>query len=389
MTVLANIPTWIGSVFFFMAIIVVILVHESGHFFTAKAFRIKVEEFFVGFGPRLWSFRRGETEYGVKALPFGGYVRIAGMNPFQEPSTADLPRTFGAKPIWQRASVILAGPITHFVMAFLLLVVFNVAIGAPLFRPSVGQVDAKLNGKPSPAAVAGIKAGDRFLALDGRPIRASSDPEAVADQVATYTRSHVGQPIVLTLQRDGRTVTITATPVLAQVGDRRFGRFGIALAAAIVGRDRTDPLTAVGRGSVQTGRTIGNVVGTLGKVFGPTALRRVGELLFGPGQRRATDPISIIGASQQAGQAIQQGAWDYLFWLLVVFNVFIGIINLVPLPPLDGGHLAVLAYERIRRRKPDLRKLVPLTALVAGFIVLFALALSYLDIVKPIPSPFR
>jgi len=386
---LATIPAWAGSVFFFLAIIAVILIHESGHFFTAKAFRIKVEEFFVGFGPRLWSFRRGETEYGVKALPFGGYVRIAGMNPFQEPSKGDLPRTFGAKPIWQRASVIVAGPITHFVIAFLLLVVFNMAIGAPLFRPAVGGVDATLNGDPSPAAVAGIQAGDRFLALDGRPIRANNDPVAVAEQVATYTRSHVGQPINITLERDGRTITVTATPVLAQVGNRRFGRLGIALDTAIVERDRADPLTAVGRGSVQTGRTIKDVVAALGKVFGPSAIKRVGELLVGSGQRRATDPISIIGASQQAGQAIQEGAWDYLFWLLVVFNVFIGILNLVPLPPLDGGHLAVLAYEKIRRRKPDLRKLVPITALVAGFIVLFALAVSYLDIVKPIPSPFR
>src|SRR5207237_5281902 len=119
----------IGQIAFFVVILVIILILEAAHFGVAKAFGIKVEEFFVGFGPRLWSTRRGETEYGVKALPFGGYVRIAGMNPFQEPSARDRPRTFGAKPIWQRASVIVAGPITHFVIAFLLLVVFNMAIG--------------------------------------------------------------------------------------------------------------------------------------------------------------------------------------------------------------------------------------------------------------------
>src|SRR5690242_9554538 len=103
--------------------VALIMIHEAGHFITAKWAGMKVTEFFLGFGPRLWSFRRGETEYGVKALPFGGYVRIAGMNPYEEPAETDLPRTFGAKPVWQRALVIFAGPCTHFVLAFLILIV--------------------------------------------------------------------------------------------------------------------------------------------------------------------------------------------------------------------------------------------------------------------------
>src|SRR2546429_6436050 len=134
-------PVWVGYVLFFLAILVVVLVHESGHFVFAKAFGIKVEEFFVGFGPRLWSIRRGETEYGLKALPFGGYVRIAGMNPFQESPEEDLPRTFGAKPAWQRAVVIAAGPVTHFLIAFLLIASFFMFIGTPSrFRPEIDAV---------------------------------------------------------------------------------------------------------------------------------------------------------------------------------------------------------------------------------------------------------
>src|SRR5438128_4014579 len=121
----------LGIVLFVIIILLVIVVHEAGHFTFAKLFRIKVEEFFVGFGPRLWSFRRGEPEYGVKAFPLGGYVRIAGMNPFQETAPEELPRTFGAKPIWQRALVILAGPATHFVMAVVFLIVFFSVLGAP------------------------------------------------------------------------------------------------------------------------------------------------------------------------------------------------------------------------------------------------------------------
>src|SRR5213595_2751128 len=119
----------VGIVVFVVAILLVILIHEAAHFAVAKAFKIKVEEFFFGFGPRLWSFRRGETEYGIKAIPLGGYVRIAGMNPFQPPAPADLPRTYVAKPPWQRFLVVLAGPITHFVLAFLVLAIYFVALG--------------------------------------------------------------------------------------------------------------------------------------------------------------------------------------------------------------------------------------------------------------------
>src|SRR5436309_7154334 len=158
---------WFGAILFIVAVILVVIVHESGHFFVAKAFRIKVEEFFVGFGPRLWSFRRGETEYGVKAIPLGGYVRIAGMNPFEQLAPADLPRTYGAKPAWQRVLVILAGPITHFFMALLFLAIYFAALGTPNYRPVVALVQATVQGVPgpSPAKVAGLQAGDEVIAV--------------------------------------------------------------------------------------------------------------------------------------------------------------------------------------------------------------------------------
>jgi membrane-associated protease RseP (regulator of RpoE activity) len=109
----------------------------------------------------------------------------------------------------------------------------------------------------------------------------------------------------------------------------------------------------------------------------------------GSGERTPSDAIGVVGASRVAGQAVRAGAWDFFIGLLVGFNIFVAILNLLPLPPLDGGHLAILAYEKIRRRKPDVRKLIPVTALVTGFIILFALAITYLDIVSPIPTPFR
>src|SRR5918992_6147296 len=124
----------VGILVFAAGVFVMILAHEAGHFVAARAFGIKVEEFFIGFGPRLWSFRRRETEYGLKALPFGGYVKIAGMNPFQEPAPEDRDRVFTAKPKWQRALVLAAGSATHFVLAFLLLASLFALIGIPRAR---------------------------------------------------------------------------------------------------------------------------------------------------------------------------------------------------------------------------------------------------------------
>ncbi|MGH2556989.1 MAG: M50 family metallopeptidase [Actinomycetota bacterium] len=374
--------TTLGVVLFIVVLILVVIIHESGHFFFAKAFGIKVEEFFVGFGPRLWSFRRGETEYGFKAIPAGGYVRIAGMNPFQEIPPEEFPRTFGAKPIWQRAIVIVAGPVTHFVIAALFLTFFFVAIGSPNEnRPMIEIIEPTLNRQVSPAVRAGFQPGDEVVAVDGRRIRGPDD-------FIEYTRSHVDGPMRVTVVRDGRPITLTATPVLSRVPGLPdpVGRLGVLLGAV---RERTDPFTAVGRSVIVTGQTTKEVVLRLGDVFGPSALGRVGRLLAGSGERELTDAIGVVGATRVAASAVRAGAWDFFIGLLVGFNIFIAILNLVPLPPLDGGHLAVLAYEKVRRRKPDIRKLIPLTALVTGFIILFALAITYLDIVNPIPTPFR
>jgi membrane-associated protease RseP (regulator of RpoE activity) len=379
---------WLIVLLYAVVILVIILVHEAGHFTVAKAFGIKVEEFFVGFGPRLWSFRRGETEYGIKALPFGGYVRIAGMNPFQEPSAEDLPRTFGARPIGQRALVILAGPITHFLMTILVLALYFMIVGSPIQRvriQAVCRIDAvsaeacPSTGQPSPALAAGLRPGDEILSVDGHPIR-------TAEQLRSYTRAHVGSPVALRVERDGRPRTLRVTPELSTVGGQRVGRLGVILDSAM---RRANPLVAVGRGAVQTWEMGRAVILRLGDVFGPTGLKRIYQVLTGARARTANDVGSVVAGGRLAVQAVRTQAWGALIYLFAGLNVFVGILNLLPLPPLDGGHLAVLAYERIRRRQPDLRKLVPVTALVLAFMVLFALSVTYLDIVKPLPNPFR
>jgi membrane-associated protease RseP (regulator of RpoE activity) len=336
--------TWLIVVLYIVAILTIVLIHETGHFIFAKAFKIKVEEFFVGFGPRLWSTRRGETEYGLKALPFGGYVRIAGMNPFQETPEEDLPRAFGAKPAWQRAVVIGAGPVTHFVMAFLLIAVFFMGIGTPSrFRPEIEAVQTTLNGHPGPAFQAGLRPGDQVIAVDGNPVPVSSDPARALVPFRSYTRNHPGVPITVKVVRDGRIVSVEVTPIEATVAGQSGGYIGVEVGPATVARHRLGPITAFRLGAVGTWDTAKGVVQNLGRVFGPSGLKRLGELLVGAKQRTQGDVQSVVGGGQMVVQAARTQAWDLLLGILVSFNVFIGILNLIPLPPLDGGHLAVIA----------------------------------------------
>jgi membrane-associated protease RseP (regulator of RpoE activity) len=174
--------------------------------------------------------------------------------------------------------------------------------------------------------------------------------------------------------------------VLSNVDGKMVGRLGIVVGE---GRQRYNPIVAAGKAFQSTGAAVKDVVLALGKIFGPSGLRRIGDLLAGNRPRQTSDVTSVVGATRLAGEAVRAGAWDSLFGLLVTFNIFVGILNLVPLPPLDGGHLAVLAYEKVRGKRPDIRKLVPLTAAVTGFILLLAVSLVYIDLTNPLPNPFR
>jgi membrane-associated protease RseP (regulator of RpoE activity) len=373
----------VGILIFAAGIMLMILVHELGHFLTAKRFGIKVEEFFLGFGPRLWSFRRGETEYGVKALPLGGYVRIAGMNPFQEPAPEDRGRLFGDKPAWQRAVVLVSGALTHFVLAFLLLLAFFWVVGVPVFGGAqVVGVAEEIEGRPSPAFEAGLRAGDRFVRVDGRPVRHY-------EAFLTYIDEHAGRPVDLVVDRGGPLVRLQATPTEVRDGKQLVGRLGIIVSQAVVGRDRFGPVEGLSASARTMGQLVVGSFRAMGQVFGPEGISRVAELVTGEGQRQVDDPVGVVGAARVSGQAVAAGQAEVFFSLFAFFNVFVGILNLLPLPPLDGGHLAVLGIERATGWRIDQRKLIPLTALVAGFLLLFTFSLVYLDVVRPIPNPFQ
>ena len=362
----------IGVIVFFLALVIVIVVHEAAHFGMAKRFSIKVEEFFVGFGPKVWSVRRGETEYGLKAIPAGGYVRIAGMNPFQPARPEDLSRTFGAKPVWQRALVIAAGPATHFVLAFVFFALWLGIVGQPvLHSPLVASVAPRLAGAPSPAAEVGLRVGDRIVRVG--PIEDPSPFELVR-----YTRAHVGEPVPFEIRRDDRTFRVSMTPVLSTVEGEQVGRVGVLL-----GPEHVGPAGAIlGAGGVLGDAVVRTVQG-FGRIFGPEGIGRIFTLLFTNAPRTAGDPASVVGIGRAVGQTASSGSFWNLFYIFGLVNVFIGLLNLLPLPPFDGGHLAVLAVEKIRGRAVDMRKLVPISAAVAAFFVLFTFAVVYLDIAKP------
>jgi membrane-associated protease RseP (regulator of RpoE activity) len=368
----------VGIVAFIVMLLLAVLIHEAAHFTFAKIYDFKVEEFFVGFGPRLWSRRRGETEYGVKAIPAGGYVKIAGMNPFQPTPPEDLPRSYGAKPIRQRAVVIAAGPATHFVLALIFAALALGIMGTTVDRATFVGIAPTLNGARSPAAAAGLHKGDVVAVMSAG---ASTVREPTVEQFGTFVRAHAGEPISLTIDRAGAVVHQAVTPVLTRDGGREQPRIGVVVSPE---QRPVGVLAAVTGAPGEVWRLTRASVGNMARVFGPDGVARIGRLLFTNAQRTPNDAESIVGVSRVAGQVAQQGNVGLLFEMFAFVNVFIGLLNLLPLPPFDGGHLAVLIVEKIRGRAVDARRLVPVSAVVLTFFVMFTLAVVILDLVKPI-----
>jgi membrane-associated protease RseP (regulator of RpoE activity) len=377
----------LAIVAFFIGLLLVILIHEGGHYLLARLFGFKVEEYFVGFGPRLWSFKRGEIEYGVKALPLGGYVKIAGMNPYETVAPEDLSRSYGAKPIWQRALVIFAGPGSHLLIAALIFSSLLFFFGdprevVPTKVPVVSAVEPSLNEAPSPAAANGLQAGDTIVGV-------GDIQNPTQDQLHAAITAHtfpVPEPLHFAILRNGTTFDVTMTPVKVVVDGNGTtkGLIGIELPQEWA---RPGLLGSVGGGVSLVGQTIKDSFAQIGQVFGPHGIGRLGHLLFTNTPRTDTDATSVVGIGQAVGQTGAAGNWGLILYFLGFVTVFVGLINLVPLPPFDGGHLFVLLLEKIRGKAIDMRKLIPVSAVVMGFLVIFVMATVFLDITKPIPSP--
>jgi membrane-associated protease RseP (regulator of RpoE activity) len=377
----------IAIVVFFTGLLVVILIHEAGHYLLARLFGFKVEEYFVGFGPKLWSFRRGEIEYGVKALPLGGYVKIAGMNPYEPVAPEDASRSYGAKPIWQRALVIFAGPGSHLLIAALIFSALLFFYGDPrVIAPPPGpvvvvSVEPKVNGVTSPASSGGLRAGDTIVGVGDiqNPTQAQLRAAVTAHAIPTPS------PLTFTILRDGKTLQTAITPVAGvDASDKPRGLIGIELPQVWA---KPGLVGSIAGGASLVGQSVTGSFQQIGHVFGPQGIDRLGHLLFTNTPRTTSDPASVVGIGQQVGATGAAGDWGLVLYFLGFVTVFVGLVNLVPLPPFDGGHLFVLLLEKIRGKAIDMRKLIPVSAVVMGFLVIFVMATVFLDITKPIPSP--
>lgn len=402
---------WLGVVAFVVGILVSVMIHEWGHMVTAKRFGAKVTEFFVGFGPKLWSFQRGETEYGIKAIPAGGYVKIIGMTDLETIAPEDEARAFYRKPAWQRAVTLSAGSFMHLVIGVLL---FWVAIGVfgnpvqdathPVLGSVVPCVPANASAPctktdpASPALAAGLQPGDRILSVDGKKVTVWSD-------VTSGIRARPGQPVTLVIERNGSTITKTVTTkavVRQDVSDPSknvtVGAIGVSPLVTYT-QVRENPVKALGTSFSLTGQTI--TAGFSAIIRLPAKIYDVGKVLFGNGQRDPNGAIGVVGISRISGDVAQSGGISpagriaTILELLAGFNVFVGIFNMFPLLPLDGGHVAVLAYERaraaiFRRRgqpeppRPDMNKLLPLVYVVFIAFVAMTVLLVAADILKPV-----
>jgi membrane-associated protease RseP (regulator of RpoE activity) len=372
----------VGSVyaiagFLALILLVVIPIHELGHMLVARRFGFKVTEYFIGFGPRLWSRRRGEIEYGVKAIPAGGYVKIAGMNPYESVAPEDLPRAYGSKPIWQRALVILTGPASHFLVgAVLYFALFATYGNLDTNVVVVGDVAQTLDGTVSPAKEAGLQVGDVVVRVGDM---SNPTPDSLGRYVTRYVGEHPNEPLAYVVERDGETITLRIVPKLVKEDGATRGRIGFTLGP--------EPLS-IPEAAVVSGRWVGratwNSVAAIPKIF-TQGVGRTFSVLFSDEPRRADDPTSLVGVSRQIGVAGDRGDWALFLGFAAYVTVFIGVVNLVPLPPLDGGHLLLLAWEKLTGRQADYRKLVPISATVIVFLSIFAIATVILDITEPLP----
>jgi membrane-associated protease RseP (regulator of RpoE activity) len=392
----------IGVLIFIAAILIVIMIHESGHFFVAKAFDFKATKFFVGFGPTVWSAEKGETEYGVKALPLGGYVKIVGMNPYEEVPPEDRHRSYPNKPRWQRALVIVAGSGTHFIVAFLLLFFTAFLIGFPTDQASttLASVTDSIGGAETAAGRAGLEPGDELVGIGDL-----DNPSWT--EFSNFIGDHGEEEVAITIERDGETLSPTVT-----LGRALFSRDGELIEYAPPGEELPEPkpgqevggflgispepiqekesfFGAVGDAGYQTWETSRRSVIGMGDVFTMVFGGDLWDALTGEGPRTVDEgPLGVVGAGRIASQSVSDGEPLGLIALIVGFTVFVGLMNLLPLPPLDGGHLAVIAYEAVTKRTVDVRKLIPLAAAVISFFVILFIAVLYLDLARPIQSPF-
>ena len=370
-----------GGFVVFIALVLFIVAHEAGHYFAAKATGMKVTEFFLGFGPRIWSFKRGETEYGIKPIPFGAYVKVIGMSSIDEVDPEDEHRTYRSKPFWAKSFVVLSGVAANFLIAYLIFFGLALTQGQPVVvdgqlveTTTIGSVVIEdENGAPTTAAELGLEPSDTIVAIDGR-----STPEW--EDLVAALESRAGDVIDVTVQRGSEELVLSGELGTRVVEGEARGFLGISPAPLTEQLSVTEAVVDAGSQFVEGVRftfiSFGRLLqfDSLGQLFGG---------IFGGEVDDEVRPVSLVGVVQIGAQADEVG-FATIALILAIINVVLGIINGLPLFPLDGGHFAVALYEKISGRTADVRKLIPVAVVVIAFISIFGLAAIILDLVDPI-----
>jgi membrane-associated protease RseP (regulator of RpoE activity) len=395
--VVALLTWWVGWALplVIFAIMFIVMAHEFGHYITAKRAGMRVTDFFVGFGPVIWSTTIGETRYGVRAILAGGYVKVPGMTWTEEIPADEEARTYRSASYPRKVLFASAGSLMHVVMALVLAWGALTFVGEPsTSHVGVGSFEQWQGHKETVAQRAGLKVGDQIVAVNGVTI--SSDNQLI-DVVGHAT----GKRLTLLVDRGGRDLTLHATPVLGTTltvdGQRldKRGYLGFELANLSV---RDSWYRAIPGSVTEVGSLLVTAVHAIVHVFSPGEFGSLFQQVASPkaankASNQLTRPESIVGVVRIAVQSTQNGPGDLLLILMAV-NIFVGVLNMLPMLPLDGGYVAIATYERLRSRRgkryhADINKMAPFAYAFMGVLLVLFACTVFLDIAHPIANPFR
>ncbi len=392
-----------GVIAFVVALLFSVMVHEAGHFLTARRFDMKVTEFFLGFGKRIWSFTRGETEFGIKAIPAGGYCRIVGMSVNEEMEESDRGRAFYLASAPKRLIVLGAGSFLHFVLGFLILVLLLAGVGTTAISNKVGEVvpciisnstgaaDTKCapDAPPSPAKAAGLMVGDEITAINGAPIK---DWSTAVKKI----RNSPNQELTLTIKRGSSTLTVPITPGTRILDGKKIGIIGVS--NTLENRKLSIYRAVTNSGTLTWDLTKSSVTSLISL---PTKIPALFRQTFFHETRDATGLVGVVGVARVSAQTASDpklaSREKIATFLLIIasLNIFVGLFNLLPLLPLDGGHMAIAVIDGLRRARArrkgspappeiDVERLMPLTMAVFAILAVLSLLLLAADIFNPI-----
>ena len=374
----------LGILAFVVALLLSVMVHEFGHYITARKYGMWVSEFFVGFGKRIWSVQRGETEFGVKAIPAGGYCKIEGMSPNDEMPVGQEDRAFYKASSGKKLVVLGAGSFLHFVLGFVLLFTLFAGIGTNQVLPVIYEVVPN-----SAAQAAGIQVGDEIVSINGKRVTEwYKDVEVI--------RESQGRELSLVLNRNGEEISVTASARLTDLDGTTRYVLGIV---NDVGLKRSGLLVSIRNSATVTKSFLVESVKSLGKL--PEKIPALWGATVRGEERDPNGLVGVVGVARVSGEAVGSDKLTVMerlatFVLIIAsLNIFVGVFNLLPILPLDGGHMAVAIADSIRaffarlrgRPRPapiDVTVLTPITMVVFVVLATLTLLLLVADVINPV-----